>query len=158
MSKQPVKVATWSELEDRAPAYALVANVDLVVVRWDDQVSVLYGRCLHRGALMSDATVIGQDLVCGLHSWDYRLDTGISAYDNREALRKFDAWVENDEVFVDAAEVAAWHEEHPQPYERDKYLGPQRRTYGHATRKPMSPAPHVQTKARPQLSKVIRSN
>ena len=25
------KVATWSELEDRAPAYALVEGVDLVV-------------------------------------------------------------------------------------------------------------------------------
>ena len=31
-----VKVATWSELEDRKPAYALFGNVDLVVVRFDD--------------------------------------------------------------------------------------------------------------------------
>ena len=44
-----IQVAKWSELEDRKPAYALVGNVDLVVVRFDDQVSVLYGRCQHRG-------------------------------------------------------------------------------------------------------------
>ena len=53
---QKERIAEWSELEDRKPAYALVANVDLVVIRWDDEVSVLYGRCLHRGALLADGT------------------------------------------------------------------------------------------------------
>ena len=72
---EAAKVATWSELEDRQPAYALVANVDLVVIRYDDQVSVLYGRCLHRGALLSDGLVRGDDLICGVHEWDYRYDT-----------------------------------------------------------------------------------
>lgn len=37
----------------------MVANVDLVVVLYDQQVSVLYGRCAHRGALMSDRHVDG---------------------------------------------------------------------------------------------------
>ena len=119
------KVATWSQLEDRKPAYALVANVDLVVIRYDDQVSVLYGRCLHRGALLSDGYIRGGDLICGLHDWDYRYDTGVSSYNPEEVLQKFEAWVdtEADAVFVDEAEVAAWHEEFPQPYRRDEYLG-----------------------------------
>ena len=38
-----VKVATWSALEDRAPTYARVLDVDLVIVRYGDNVSVLYG-------------------------------------------------------------------------------------------------------------------
>ena len=48
-----IRIATFSELDPARPAGALVGNVDLVVVRWPDQdeVSVLYGRCLHRGAL-----------------------------------------------------------------------------------------------------------
>jgi glutamate synthase domain-containing protein 2/nitrite reductase/ring-hydroxylating ferredoxin subunit len=117
------KVATWSELEDRTPAYALVSDVDLVVIRYDDQVSVLYGRCLHRGALLSDGTIRGDDLICGVHNWDYRYDTGVSAYDNREALPKFTAVVDGDAVYVDQAEVAAWAEAHPQPFDRDAYLG-----------------------------------
>ncbi|MCA9586319.1 MAG: Rieske 2Fe-2S domain-containing protein [Myxococcales bacterium] len=121
--ERPVKVATWSELGDRAPAYALVANVDLVVVRWGDDVSVLYGRCLHRGALMADGSVVGEDLVCGVHGWDYRLATGVSAYNDAEALHRFDAWVEGDAVLVDEAEVAAWEKAHPQAYDRDAYLG-----------------------------------
>ena len=71
-------VAKWDELKDREPAYALVGEVDLVVVRWDEEVSVMYGRCLHRGALMSDGYVDGNNLMCGVHYWDYRLDTGVS--------------------------------------------------------------------------------
>ena len=39
-----VRVATWNELADRTPTYALVAGVDLVVIRYGDEVSVLYGR------------------------------------------------------------------------------------------------------------------
>ncbi|MEM6992326.1 MAG: glutamate synthase-related protein [Myxococcota bacterium] len=118
-----VEVARWADLADRQPAYALVAGVDLVIVRYDDAVSVLYGRCLHRGALMADATVVGDDLVCGLHHWDYRIDTGVSAYSNDEALQKFTAWIENDAVWIDENEVQAWARKHPQPYARDEYLG-----------------------------------
>ena len=77
-----VVVADWAALADRTPAYALVANVDLVVIRHGERVSVLYGRCLHRGALLADGFVDGDNLICGLHNWDYRIDTGISEYNN----------------------------------------------------------------------------
>ena len=103
-----VAVKRWDELADRDPAYALVAGVDLVVVRFDDAVSVMYGRCLHRGALLADGVVRGQDLICGLHNWDYRLDTGVSAYSNEEVLKKFSTWIEDGEVLVDEDEIAAW--------------------------------------------------
>ncbi len=119
----PHRIATWSELEDRAPAYALVDEVDLVVVRFDDEVRVLYGRCLHRGALMSDGFVEGDNLLCGVHMWDYRLDTGVSEYSNDEVLERFTAWVEDDGVWVDADEITAWGAKNPQPFRRDEYLG-----------------------------------
>ena len=118
-------VATWSTLADRTPTYALVANVDLVIVRYDENVSVLYGRCLHRGALMADASIVGDNLICGLHNWDYRYDTGISEYNNAEALHKFSAWIDtdSDSVWVDEDEIKQWTIDHPQPYKRDEYLG-----------------------------------
>ncbi|MEO0829070.1 MAG: glutamate synthase-related protein [Pseudomonadota bacterium] len=119
----PTEVARWSDLEDRQPVYALVGEVDLVVVRWDDEVSVFYGRCLHRGALMSDGFVRGKNLICGVHDWDYRLDSGVSEYANEEALPRFKAWVEGDQVLVDADEIKTWGYENPQPFNRDAYLG-----------------------------------
>ena len=44
-----IAIAAWSQLSDRVPAHALVAGVDLVIIRWEDKVSVMYGRCHHRG-------------------------------------------------------------------------------------------------------------
>ena len=118
-----VAIKSWDELKDRVPAHALVANVDLVVTRVDDSVSVLYGRCAHRGALMSDGHVDGDNLICGLHGWDYRLDTGISEYNNSETLPKFNAWVGDGQVFVDEDEITSWANDHPQPFQRDTYQG-----------------------------------
>ena len=69
-AKKPVAIARFDELQDRQPAHALVANVDLVVIRYEEEVSVLYGRCLHRGALLSDGHIEGEDLICGVHYWD----------------------------------------------------------------------------------------
>ena len=100
------KVATWSELADRQPAYALVGEVDLVVIRCDDQVSVMSGRCLHRGALMSDGHVEGENLFCAIHNWDYRIDSGVSEYNNSEARHKFTSWILGDGVYVDGIRYA----------------------------------------------------
>jgi methylamine---glutamate N-methyltransferase subunit C len=150
MSRNWVAVAKWAELKDRRPAYALVANVDLVVVRFDDTVSVLYGRCLHRGALLSDGRVDGQNLICGLHDWDYRLDSGVSEYSNNEALQKFSADIKDGDVVVDQDEVEAWAKKHPQPFQRDAYHGLYADTH------PIAEEPYVrqiQSYARDGLSK-----
>jgi len=146
-----VAIARIEELADRQPAHALVADVDLVLVRTGDTVSVLYGRCLHRGALMADGHVEGDNLICGLHGWDYRLDSGVSAYNNAEALQKFASWVEGDRVWVDADEIGAWAAQHPQPFDRQAYLGTYADT-GHGT----AEEPHnalIQRYAREGLSK-----
>ena len=118
-----ITIAQWNKLEDRQPYHALVGDVDLVIVRFDDAVSVLYGRCAHRGALMADGYVDGDNLICGVHQWDYRLDSGVSEYNNSETLHKFSAWVEDGKVLVDEHEIHAWSLRHPQPYQRDAYQG-----------------------------------
>ena len=118
-----IAIGKWDDLEDRAPLSALVAGVDLVVTRYDEGISVLYGRCAHRGVLMADGHVDGENLICGVHGWDYRLDSGISEYNNSETLPRFTAWVEDGQVFVDEDEIAAWGTAHPQPYKREEYQG-----------------------------------
>ena len=134
---QPVKIADWSTVADREPVGALVADVDLVIVRSGDAHSVLYGRCLHRGALMADGRVEGENLICGLHGWDYVFETGVSSYDNRERLNRFTSWLEDDELLVDADEIAAWATEHPQPFDRQAYQGTYQDPHGTAAE------PHV---------------
>ncbi len=148
-----VQIASWSALADREPTYALVEGVDLVVTRYGDRVSVLYGRCLHRGALLSDGYVDGDNLMCGLHGWDYRLDTGVSEYNNSEALHRFDARIdrETDGVWIDPAHVRAFAEQHPQPYDRESYLGLYQDAHGTAEEPHNA---HIQRLAREGLSKL----
>lgn len=113
-----------SDLELNQPKAALVANTDLVVTRYSEtEVSVLYGRCNHRGAMMADGHVSGDNLICGVHGWDFRVDTGISEYNNSEKLHKFSHWIEEDQLWIDEDEIAAWAEENPQPFNREAYLG-----------------------------------
>ena len=119
----PVTVARLSEIGATGLAAALVGNVDLVVARTENSITVLYGRCLHRGALMADGHIDGEDLICGVHGWDYRVTTGISAYNNAERLPVFRSWVEGDDVIVDGDEIAAWEKDNPQPYDRESYQG-----------------------------------
>jgi glutamate synthase domain-containing protein 2/nitrite reductase/ring-hydroxylating ferredoxin subunit len=136
-------IAKFSELKDRKPSAHLVAGVDLVVVRFDETVSVLYGRCAHRGALMADGHVSGDDLVCGVHFWDYRVDTGVSEYNNAERLFKFNSWIEDDAVLIDEDEVRAWALEHPQPFNRDEYLGQYADTHPVAAEDKVSEIQHL---------------
>ena len=120
----PVAIAAWSELKDRQPTGALVENTDLVIIRYDEKVSVLYGRCLHRGAMLSDGFVDERDnLICGVHHWDYRIDTGVSEYNNEEALFPFKSSIHEGKVYVDKGEIIAFEEIHPQPFNREEYLG-----------------------------------
>ncbi len=120
-----IRIATYDDLQPEEPAHARVGEVDLVLVRWPDEptVSVLYGRCLHRGALLADGFVRGPNLICGLHDWDYCYTTGVSSYDNAERLQRFASWVEDGGVWVDADEIGEWARSHPQPYDRSAYQG-----------------------------------
>ncbi|GAA0417100.1 glutamate synthase-related protein [Cocleimonas flava] len=118
-------ISDWDDLEPQKPAYALVSSVDLVIIRWPDEeeVSVLYGRCLHRGALMSDGHIDNDNIICGLHNWDYSYKTGVSSYNPEERLKRFSSWIKDGKVWVDQDEIEEWLVDNPQPYNRDAYQG-----------------------------------
>ncbi len=118
-----VRIATWADVPDGMPMATSTEGVDLVVIRRGDEHSVLHGRCLHRGALLADGEIRGDDLICGLHGWDYRIESGVSAYNNDEVLAKFTSVVEGDGLFVDRDDVIRWKLQHPQPYSPDVYQG-----------------------------------
>ena len=122
-STTAVRVAALSELPEREPVAAKVEGVDLVLVRRGDDVSVFYGRCAHRGALMSDGHIDGQLLVCDVHGWRYDIETGVAPVNPAVGLAKFPAWVSDGAVYVDQSAVMAFAKANPQPYGDDGYQG-----------------------------------
>jgi methylamine---glutamate N-methyltransferase subunit C len=119
------KLIEWGDLRPEVPFHTVVANVDLVVVRWPvgEEVSVLYGRCRHRGALMGDGVVSGERLTCPLHGSTYRYRTGKNVHYPGADLQRFTAWVEDGAVWVDEDEIARWEQANPQKYRREAYQG-----------------------------------
>ena len=59
---KPIKIAKFAELKEKEPAHGQVLGTDLVIIKYGKEVSVLYGRCLHRGALLSDGFIDGHNL------------------------------------------------------------------------------------------------
>ena len=121
MNKQPI--LKLSEILDKTPKHALVNDIDLVVVKDEANYSILYGRCLHRGALMADGHIEGDNLICGVHGWDYRYDSGVSEYNNKEVLQKFTAYIVGENLCVDLAEIDAFKLKNPPAFNRDDYQG-----------------------------------
>ncbi len=117
--RNPVVVARWSELADRRPAHARVAETDLVVIRDGEVAHVLHGQCTHRGALLSDGQIEGNDLVCAAHGWDYELSTGVSRTDPCERIGRFEARVDAgaNTVTVDENAVRAWLAANPSVFD-----------------------------------------
>lgn len=101
----------WNELPPRTPVRAKVEEVDLLVVRYgEEQVSVLYGRCPHRGVLLANGTLVGSKIICSWHGWEFRYDSG-AAGQRCPDLEKFNAWVEDDYLCVDADQIRQWREQ-----------------------------------------------
>lgn len=123
MLEKPIKAIAFNGLPEKQPQHLLINNLDLVLIRYGEEVSVLYGRCLHRGAILGDGYIDGQNLICGVHGWDYRYDTGVSEYNNEEALYKFKAEIKDGYVWLDEQEIADYLKENPQPFDRDAYQG-----------------------------------
>lgn len=114
-------VARLADLADRTPRSAVVDGVDLVVVRNGETVRVFEGRCPHRGALLGDGSCVGDDLVCGVHGWDFRIDTGVSAYDPSQRLHRFPESVVDGVVTVRAEDLATFRASRPATSVTDVY-------------------------------------
>lgn len=147
---KPVKIANMSEVKEKEPTHAQVLGTDLVIIKFGDEASVLYGRCLHRGALLSDGYVDGKNLICGIHNWDYRYETGVSEYAPDEKLRKFKHSIKDGALYVDKREVEAFEaNEIPPRFNEDEYLGKYQDTH------PEAPEPYngyIQSLAKNGLS------
>jgi methylamine---glutamate N-methyltransferase subunit C len=72
---------------------------------------------------MADGHIEGENLICGVHGWDYRFDSGVSEYNNNEVLNKFYSEIKDNWVWVDEDEINEFLVKYPQPFNRDEYLG-----------------------------------
>jgi glutamate synthase domain-containing protein 2/nitrite reductase/ring-hydroxylating ferredoxin subunit len=118
-----LRVASLSDLPENTPHAVVVAGVDVLLVRRGDDVSALYGRCAHRGALMADGRVEDDLVVCGVHGWRYEIASGVSPVNPSVALATFPTSVSDGSVYLDESAIAEFARANPQTYTDDGYQG-----------------------------------
>lgn len=79
--------------------------------------------------MISGDYVYGNNLICGVHDWDYGVDSGVSEYNNSEILHKFSTKIEDNNLFIDVFEIDTYLANHPRPFNRGEYLSPYADTY-----------------------------
>lgn len=123
-SRERLDLTAYSSLPDRQPVSVTIDERDLIVIRFDDRVSVLSGRCPHRGARLANASVEGERLVCGSHGWDFRYSDGVSPESPEDSLECFVAHVdrEADKVWIERTAFDRWAAASPEVFNPDELL------------------------------------
>ncbi len=106
----------------RTPRHVRAGDVDLVVIRMGNEVRVFYGRCPHRLALLSDAMIETDRLVCRQHGWDFRLDDGLSEGVPGESVHRFSVQIGDGRVQIAAEEIEQWRAANPQAFELSELI------------------------------------
>jgi len=75
-------------------------NVELVIVKKGETLSVFAGRCLHQEAPMAQGILEENHLVCAKHLWRYCLDTGELEGEPGIFLQKFEYHLQEQEVQI----------------------------------------------------------
>lgn len=95
-------VAPLAQLDEHRPLRVQAGNEELIIIRQGDQVHAYQGNCPHAGAPLDEGVVCGGLLVCPWHKAAFAVDDGVVCEPPALAdLRRYKAWVKDDEVWVD---------------------------------------------------------
>ena len=100
-----------------------VNNVDIALCNYEGEFYALNNRCPHRGGQLGDGKLVGSDLICPLHEWDFDVRTGISRYDNLDRVATYAVTVEDEKLYINLKDVPL------EPREYDSYLAQWRRPF-----------------------------
>ena len=73
----------------------------------EGKVFALLDRCPHKGGPLSQGMVHGDSVACPLHNWNIGLGDGCAKAPDEGCTPKFSVKVEDDAVYLDAAELAS---------------------------------------------------
>jgi glutamate synthase domain-containing protein 2 len=115
---QWVTVMSVDELPADRPVTVRVHERDIALARCDKGgvPHALDNRCPHRGGQLGDGRVVGDDIACPLHAYDYDLETGISRYAAEERVDVYPVRIHRGEIQIDADAVPALPEHHDSGY------------------------------------------
>jgi nitrite reductase/ring-hydroxylating ferredoxin subunit len=102
------RVASAKQLDPEYPIQVFVGAVELAVGLSGDEVFAVQNICTHAFARLSDGMVENGQIFCPLHQGSFDVRSGAAvASPCVTAIMAYPARIEGDDVFVDAAAIAA---------------------------------------------------
>jgi glutamate synthase domain-containing protein 2/nitrite reductase/ring-hydroxylating ferredoxin subunit len=117
MTEELVTVCKASDIPAGDVRTVTVNNVDIALVNYDGQYYAVNNRCPHRGGQLGDGKLVGSDLICPLHGWDFDVRTGISRYNTLDRIETYPVVVEDGQIWINASDIPV------EPQETGDYLG-----------------------------------
>jgi len=100
-----VRVASLAECEGNGCVHAAVANgLEVVLVRWEDEVYALEDRCSHQDFPLSEGSVEDGRLECVFHGAKFDIRSGKAVQlPAIKPVKTYPVEVRDDEIFVDVS-------------------------------------------------------
>ncbi len=96
-----LKIGLVSEVPDGTNKVYTVGEREVAVFNVDGELYAVDNCCPHRGASLSDGTLVDGSVTCPWHKWRFDLKTGKCLTQPGNWLRKFDVSIEGDNVILD---------------------------------------------------------
>ncbi|HEX9923201.1 MAG TPA: glutamate synthase-related protein [Anaerolineae bacterium] len=100
-----VKVMDAGQLKAGEVTVVTINGRDICLANCDQEFYALDNKCPHRGGQLGDGKIVGMDVVCPLHGWDFDVRTGISRYDTLDRVQTYPVRQVNGSIEIDADAV-----------------------------------------------------
>ena len=95
------RVASLGDIPDARGLATTAAGTELALFKVGDRVYCLEDNCPHRGAALSEGTILNGEIVCPWHGWRFALDNGeCSTLPGSMSAKCFEVRVDGDDVHV----------------------------------------------------------
>lgn len=74
---------------------------EMILCRVGDAYYAAQRRCLHQGADLSEGIIVAGEIICPVHAWRYRADTGVHVQSAQNCLVVYRVRIEGDEIQID---------------------------------------------------------
>jgi nitrite reductase (NADH) small subunit len=95
------RICASVELPDGAMRFTRTMARTVIVIRLDGRLHGLEGNCKHMKASLAAGSIEGVIITCPMHGWQYDIVTGECLNESWAVLRKYNAWEESGQVYVD---------------------------------------------------------
>jgi nitrite reductase/ring-hydroxylating ferredoxin subunit len=74
---------------------------EMILCRVRDAYFAAQRRCLHQGADLAEGIIAGGEIICPVHAWRYRADTGVHVQSPLNCLAVYRVRIAGDEIQID---------------------------------------------------------